>query len=316
MIFLRHDLINDIYLVIKMPSTIHEFVSGKIKDSIKMQLAAIKENSNEPTKRLIESIGELSSRRIKFHGSDGHRAPDGQFLIEGSYYPGVVVEVAYSQSFKSLKEKAENFIVGSNGSIQLVIGLETESKTPYQISAWRPGITRSGNQDVVTMGAVIEQDVIQESDGKLKPGSMTFQLKDFGTNLATTYPNAHLTKVIALHYNDLADYLAQAKKFDVQLPPRPNTIQLRQLPASVRKLTNETVRGGRRWYGTKTGPGTLGTVVPTVQYGTMVRYHTKCCHRPPISRLGIGYEFMPRRSRLILGILAAATYLASANKKR
>jgi hypothetical protein len=44
---------------------------------------------------------------------------------------------------------------------------------------------------------------------------------------------------------------------------------------SVRKLTNETVQGGRyRWHAIITGPCTVGCAVATVQYGTVVWYHT------------------------------------------
>ena len=220
-----------------MTGTIHGFVAVMISDSIKTQLAAIKEASDEPTKRLIQSIRDLSSRQIKLYGSDSRRAPDRQFLIKGSYYPGVVIELAYSQSFESLRWKAQDLIVNSDGRIQLVIGLEIEGKKSYKISAWRADFIRSEDKVTVRMKAVIEQDVIRDSDGKLKPGSMTFQLNDFGTNLATTYPNADLTKVIALHYNDLADYLAEAEEFDVKQPPGPDMIGWKE-PVSTSTRTH------------------------------------------------------------------------------
>lgn len=222
-----------------MASTIHEFVTVMISDSIKTQLAAIKENSNKPTQRLIQNIKHLGSRQVKLDGLDRRRASDSQFLIKGSYYPGIVIELAYSQSFKSLRGKAQDLIVNSYGSIQLVIGLETESKKSYKISAWRADFTRSENKDAVRMKAVIEQDVIRDSDGKLKSGSMTFQLQDFGRNLATSYPNADLTKVITLHYNELADYLAEAQECDVQPPSIPNMIRWMEPPPPAEALIPE-----------------------------------------------------------------------------
>jgi hypothetical protein len=154
----------------------------------------------------------------------GAAPPDKPFLIKGCYYPGIVIELAYSQSFESLRWKAQDLIVDSDGSIQLVIGLEIESKKSCKISAWRADLIRSKDRDTVRMKAVIEQDVIRDSHGKLKPGSTTFQLQSFGRNLVTAYPHADLTKVIALHHNDLADYLAEAEEIDVQQPPGPNMI--------------------------------------------------------------------------------------------
>ena len=75
------------------------------------------------------------------------------------------------------------------------------------------------------METVIEQDTIRDIDGKLKPGSLTFQLRDFGSNLAATFPNANLTRLITLRYKDLVDYLVEAEEFQNQKqPPGPNNI--------------------------------------------------------------------------------------------
>ena len=131
-----------------------------ISDSIKTQLAAIKETSNESTRRLIQSIHSLCSRQIKLYGSDDRREPDRQYLIEGSYYPGVILELAYSQSFQSLRCKAQDLIVDSDGKIQLVIGLEIENKKSCKISAWRADFIRSKDGDTVRMKTVIEQDIV------------------------------------------------------------------------------------------------------------------------------------------------------------
>ncbi|KAF7506557.1 hypothetical protein GJ744_011594 [Endocarpon pusillum] len=151
----RHDLINDKYLVVKIPGTIHEFIARKVNHLIETQLVTIKETSNECTKRLIQDIEQLASRRIQLYGANDHREPDGQFL------------------------------------------------------------------------------------GKIRPGSMIFQLQDFGSNLATKYPNAELTKTITLCYHDLADYLTRAQEFDVQRPPSSNLRQLKEPPQPTEELTLE-----------------------------------------------------------------------------
>jgi hypothetical protein len=227
-----------------MPSIIHEKVNQLISDSIKKQLATIEITSNnESTKRLIQSISSTGSGNIKLFDVDGHREPDQQFAIEDCYYPGVVIEVAYSQSFEELERKADDLIVNSEGNIQLVIGLETESKKAFKISAWRPDFTRSENENknTVAMKTIIEQDTIRDEDGKVKSGSITFQLQDFGTNLAITYPDADLTKEIVLHYNDLAGYLVKAeKRKNIQRPPPPSNLEKRkQSPLPKEELRSE-----------------------------------------------------------------------------
>jgi hypothetical protein len=231
-----------------MPSIIHEKVNEMISDSIKKQLATIETTSNnESTKRLIQSISSIGSADIKLLDVDGHRQPDQQFAIEDCYYPGVVIELAYPQSFEELQCKADDLIVDSYGNVQLVIGLETGNKKACKISAWRPDFTRSENEDTVAMKTIIEQDIIRDKDGKLKPGSMTFQLQDFGMNLATTYPDADLTKEIVLHYNDLADYLAEGEDLEnLQPPPRPNLRRRKRSPLPKEELRSEDEEKFRR----------------------------------------------------------------------
>lgn len=84
---------------------------------------------------------------------------------------------------------------------------------------------------------IVDRDIIRDSDGNLKPGCLEFYLWDFGYDLPTTHPNADLTKVIALHYNDLADYLAET---ELPRKPRPvSNIEVQEYPPSEEKLTSE-----------------------------------------------------------------------------
>ena len=185
---------------------------------IKSQLAVIVETtSNEDTKKLIQDIEAGLARSVWFDDSKNKREPDQQFLVRGSYYPGVIIEVAYSQSFKKLRRKAYDFIVGSTGSVQLVIGLETGNKKSksFKISVWRPEFYRSENKDAVRMKTIAERDIIRGSDGTLKPGYLRFHLRDFDEDLTIKYPYAELTKEITLDYDVLARYLIRAEQFDV-----------------------------------------------------------------------------------------------------
>ena len=137
-------------------------------------------------------------------------------LDDGSYYPGVLLEVGCPKKLKSLREKAEDFIVGSGGQIQLMISLDIGEKksNSMKISAWRPKFYQRGNKLTVKMKAVMDQNEIRDSHGKVFPGSFSFQLRDFGSNLDrnTRYAGAHLTKVITLDYHDLVNYLTKAQK--------------------------------------------------------------------------------------------------------
>ena len=202
------------------PTTIHEVVVDRINFSIQNQLRMIGETSGEATRQLIEDICGQRSRTIQLYHGNNQREPDGQFVVKGSYFPGVVFEVTHSEDFISLRKKAEDLILKSKGNIQLMIGLETgyKNKERSKVSAWRSDFVRAGDPDTLKLKAIIERDEIHDRHGKARPGSLVFHLMDFGTDLATKYPNAELTKAITLHYHDLADYLTTAHQSDVPFP--------------------------------------------------------------------------------------------------
>ena len=223
-----------------MRSRIHELSVWTISDSIRSQLATIAEKpSKEDTKRLIGDIRPGFSSHVKFSGPKTFREPDQQFFMKGSYYPGVVIEIAYSESFEKLRHKAYDFIVRSGGEVQLVIGLVIGSNESLKISAWRPEFYRSKNKDAVRMKAIVDQDIIRDSNGTLKPGSLRFHLQDFGRDIATKYPDADLTKEIVLDYDVLTKGLIDAEQCDVPSPPDPDIIMSEYPYSSDGKLTLE-----------------------------------------------------------------------------
>lgn len=194
-------------------------MTSKISDSIKSQLAVIAaKSSNIGTKQLIRDLGAASTATIKLCGPNTLLQPDQQFVVKGLYFPGVVIEITHSQVFKTLRRKARKFITRSRGEVHLVIGLETGRKS-FKISAWCPEFHQIENQDALRMKALVDQDIIRDSDGTLKSGSFRFCLRDFGTGLATKYSDADLTEEIVLSYDVLAEYLVDAEEGDVPPPP-------------------------------------------------------------------------------------------------
>lgn len=68
------------------------------------------------------------------------REPDAMFAHDDAYWPGVIIEVAHSQKTKALPHLADDYILETNGSIRVVIGLDIDYKTKKgTISMWRPG---------------------------------------------------------------------------------------------------------------------------------------------------------------------------------
>ncbi|KAH9205656.1 hypothetical protein DL95DRAFT_470381 [Leptodontidium sp. 2 PMI_412] len=111
--------------VIKMPGIIHEVVKDTVRDSVDEQLKAAKCD--------IKSTGGASD--LRFEGSSfANRQPDIGFRHQNpphqnemdpvERYPGLIIEVAHSQSSDSLRQVAYDYILGSKGDIKTVVGID------------------------------------------------------------------------------------------------------------------------------------------------------------------------------------------------
>ena len=131
-------------LVIRMPSAIHDMFLEDVKDDIKSQLKAIGNDDNVDVARNIKCKG---STDIKFETSK--HSPDASFGYRNSKYPHLVIEVSYTQKQKDLKYLADTYIVDSNESIGVVIGLDIEYRGTKKamLSVWRPNIVTEGGRE-------------------------------------------------------------------------------------------------------------------------------------------------------------------------
>jgi len=75
----------------------------------------------------VKNITSYSSATVKFN-SNGYRNhdPDVSFGHNDAKYPGFILEVLCSQKRKDLPRLAEDYILGLNGSIRAVVGLDLE----------------------------------------------------------------------------------------------------------------------------------------------------------------------------------------------
>jgi hypothetical protein len=94
-----------------MPTLVHEQFIVNIVEEIQGQLKSIEGASAEFAKEI--SPGGSSS--IKFSDQEyGKHDPDAQFEHSKAQYPGVVIEVSYSQKRKDLARLADDYILGSD----------------------------------------------------------------------------------------------------------------------------------------------------------------------------------------------------------
>jgi hypothetical protein len=98
----------------KFTPQINVFVRDKIED--------LQSSSNDATKKFPADSKGGCGGRVSLNSS-AYQCPDEQYSVESRKIPGVVVEVAFSQSIKNLSAKAINYLTLSNDCI-LVIGLD------------------------------------------------------------------------------------------------------------------------------------------------------------------------------------------------
>lgn len=98
--------------------------------------------------------------------------PDSSFWHDDAQYPGVVIEIAYSQKNKRLSRLAEDYLLDSDASIQVVVGLDIEhgkkgSRTAT-VSVWLTQVLHITNGD--------ELRVVQKTMDEVCPRIKTFRL--------------------------------------------------------------------------------------------------------------------------------------------
>lgn len=76
-------------------------------------------------------------------------------------YPGVIIEVSYSQKRKDLPRLADDYILGSDRDIRVVIGIDVEYNASKEatLSVWRPQIVMNdaGEGELCAMQTVADQ---------------------------------------------------------------------------------------------------------------------------------------------------------------
>jgi hypothetical protein len=127
--------------VLRMPSPLHEYLAANIVRNISRQLDSIA-NGTGPAAQFAQGISPTGSFTITFDDPQyGKHEPDASFTHIDAGYPGVVIEVSYSQKRKDLPRLADDYILGSGGSIRAVVGVDIEYRGKMAtLSIWRPQV--------------------------------------------------------------------------------------------------------------------------------------------------------------------------------
>jgi hypothetical protein len=137
-----------------MPSHLHEVFLARVVEEIQSRLRLFT-NIEGRSKAFAQKVKHNGSARLDLRSGnkDGQaiirRQPDAMFKHCDAHWPGVIIEVSYSQKTKAIPHLADDYILETNGSVRLVVGLDVDYKTKKgTISMWRPGYVENEHGQV------------------------------------------------------------------------------------------------------------------------------------------------------------------------
>jgi hypothetical protein len=197
-----------------MLTIFHEFLLGKVRDSITHQVKySLHESSNDATKKLLRDIQSYGSADLIV--ADGVRCPDESYVVESFDIPGIVLDISFPQPLQKLSLKANGYLLESEGvGVQVMIGIKSSypEADDLSIHVWRLRVKRKGDKTRYEVWKEIEDQIVDEES--ISSRRYAFKLKDFApaTTLALEYPGADLETEVILKYADLLQYYQEAKE--------------------------------------------------------------------------------------------------------
>ncbi|KFA81728.1 hypothetical protein S40288_05989 [Stachybotrys chartarum IBT 40288] len=231
-------------LAIRMPCPVHDFFSASLVKHIQEQLKSIAGRSDQAGEFASNIHSGGSSRILLREGLSEtsrplRRQPDAQFQHERAAYPGVVIEVSYSQDGKNLRKLAEDYILYSNGDIKLVIGIDINYQDQYStVSTWRPRYTpQDEGHDILDAGQDIAIHPFRSSKGVAinENGDIPIDLCDFATDEISSGNESASTTV---PFSLLVQFLGQAER--IQQAREENASVKSRRQTSKRKLSSSS----------------------------------------------------------------------------
>jgi len=208
-------------ITLRMPAPVHDIFSTSIANEIHKQLQQIATRHDKDGAFAGQIINGGSSRILLEKTGEGptdptvplQRHPDAQFQHKQAAFPGVVLEVSYSQDGKNLERLAWDYILHSNGDIKAVIGLDiNHGVKPSTVSLWRPEYTRDEGDDLDTLGVRTEiaYRAFRSPNLDHVNGTDVIQLalSDFATDALSNVS----TTSICIKFESLAELLDEAEE--------------------------------------------------------------------------------------------------------
>lgn len=154
-----------------MPTGIHELFTDSVEDAIRSQLKVIRSGSDKAA-LFAQRVRPARSTEIYFPvdeaapGTKSKHEPDSSFWHDDAEYPGVIIEVAYSQKRKKLNRLAEDYLLDSDASIKIVVGLDIEygkkGSRKATLSVWRTEVVQTLDGEELRVSQEVADEVFPE----------------------------------------------------------------------------------------------------------------------------------------------------------
>lgn len=193
-----------------MTSPLHEHVSRELHRELANWIDSLKKrdtNSTQLKDILNKPFYKTGAARICFKGKFHGKCPDESFRYPDCTYPGLVIEVSWSQRTKELPKRAREFITSSKGGVRTVISIdindsyesrrrETTGQAKFSVwrANWDPGnrltVEKSVDNEVrcpllgsasMSVSFILRcEQVFQNGQGQLNPSAgLHLTLGDF-----------------------------------------------------------------------------------------------------------------------------------------
>ncbi|CAE7205668.1 FabG [Pyrenophora teres f. teres] len=175
--------------VVRMPTPVHGLFIGGVEDAILSRLKSIREGSGN-TATFAQKVQPLRSTQICFPTESNPSTeiswhePDASYAHEDAKYPGVIIEVSYSQKRKRLDRLAEDYLLDSNASVQAVVGLDIEygkkGSCKATLTVWRAQVFHASTGDELRVEKEVEDEVFRDDLGNATDSlGLQLHLRDF-----------------------------------------------------------------------------------------------------------------------------------------
>ncbi|KAF1841541.1 uncharacterized protein K460DRAFT_388461 [Cucurbitaria berberidis CBS 394.84] len=173
-------------LFVRVSTETHERFIDAVEDDIRSQLKKIRNGLGRKAE-FAQKVHPVRLTEIRFDASalssKSKYEPDASFRHEDAQYPGVIIEVAYSQQQGRLGQLSENYILDSDANIRVVVGLDIaygKESRKATLSIWRSQLFDTTDGPELRAVDVVMDEAFRDDEGNPvdHPG-LRLHLSDF-----------------------------------------------------------------------------------------------------------------------------------------